>query len=285
MNSSNPKISIVTASYNYEDLIKETIESVLAQTYSEWELIIVDDGSTDNSREVIKSYANRDERISLFTHPDNTNKGLCETVKLGCERATGEYIAFLESDDVWTPNYLEEKINALKSYPEVRLIFNSVEMFGDNKTIGEYEKYFQISGKILDKIRFPANIFNAMLLINLVPTFSCAMVKKETLLACNFDNLYGPWLDWGLWLQITYKHSVAYLPKNLTKWRMHQKSYINTSDKIKRNNNQIMRSVAKNIFCAEQNPLKKTILTNYYYMVLIFFKTTKGLIKKLIMAL
>jgi len=279
------KISIITASYNYEDFIKETIESILAQAYSDWELIIVDDGSSDNSLDVIESYARRDRRISLFTHPNNINRGLIETVKLGLSHAAGDYIAFLESDDIWCPTHLEDKINVLKSYPEVGLIFNSVEMFGDEKTMREYDKYFELLRKILGKITFPTNIFNFMLLINLMPTFSCVMVKKEAILGCSFDNLYGPWLDWGLWLQIAYRYNFYYLPKNLTKWRMHPKSYINISDKIKRKNNQILRSVAENIFKAESNSFKKTVLTNFYFTALIILKITKGLIKKLFLVL
>ena len=96
------KISIVTASYNYQDYIKETIQSVLDQTYSDWELIIVDDCSTDNSVDVIKSFS--DDRIKLFINEKNL--GLAETIKLGIENATGEWIAFLESDDILREDYL-----------------------------------------------------------------------------------------------------------------------------------------------------------------------------------
>ena len=77
------KISIFTASYNAEKTIKETIESVLNQTHNDWELIIVDDGSRDNSLEIIKSYCQKDERMKLYTHKDDINKGLKETVKFG----------------------------------------------------------------------------------------------------------------------------------------------------------------------------------------------------------
>lgn len=280
MNNINPKISIITASYNYEDYIKEAIESVMVQSYQDWELIIVDDGSKDNSLEVINSYAQKDARIKVFTHENNVNKGLIETIKLGLSNVCGDYVAFLESDDVWTKDYLEKKSQIIQQYPDTGLIFNSVEMFGCHQNIKEYAGYFELSQKILNKIEFPKNLFDLMLLINLVPTFSCVMVKKEAIDACSFDNLYGPWLDWGLWIQIAYRHDFYYIPKNLTKWRMHQKSYINTSDKIKRNNNKILYSIVSNTFDREQNTFKKIILTNYYYTVMLFFKITKGFIKK-----
>ena len=104
-------ISIITASYNYENYIKETIESILAQTYSDWEMIIVDDGSKDNSINVIKSYCDRDSRIKLFTHDENKNKGLAATLQLGLKEAKGDWIIFLESDDYIAPNYIAKKID------------------------------------------------------------------------------------------------------------------------------------------------------------------------------
>ena len=130
-----PKISVVTASYNYENYIKETIESVLAQTYTDWEMIIVDDGSKDNSVEVIKSYCEKDSRIELYQHENAVNKGLVETVKLGIEKASGEWLVFLESDDTITPDYMEVKLDALSNHPELVFIFNDINMFGDSEVI------------------------------------------------------------------------------------------------------------------------------------------------------
>ena len=106
------KISVVTASYNYQDYIKEAIQSVLNQTYHDWELIIVDDCSTDNSVEVIKSY--KDDRIKLFVNEKNL--GLKETVKRGIEKASGEWIVFLESDDILTSDNIEKKLEIVKKY-------------------------------------------------------------------------------------------------------------------------------------------------------------------------
>src|SRR5574344_974638 len=102
-------ISIIIASYNYEMYLKDTIQSVLNQTYQDWELIIVDDGSTDNSVEIIKEFCAKDERIKLLTHQDNVNKGLTKTLELGIQQAKGEWIAFLESDDMWTSDCLEKR--------------------------------------------------------------------------------------------------------------------------------------------------------------------------------
>ena len=274
------KISVITASYNYEDYIKESIESILAQTYQDWELIIVDDGSKDKSLEVINTYAQIDHRIKVFTHENNINKGLVETVKLGVSKAQGEYIAFLESDDIWTKNYLEEKIKIAKKYPNAALIFNSIEMFGDEDSMNEYENYFEFSKKILASIKFPKNIFNWMLFSNLVPTFSCVMVKKDSLLKCSLITPFSPWLDWALWLQLAYQNDFYYLPINLTKWRMHKKSYINTSSKGRKNNNAILKGFIENVFAHETSNIKKLFLINYYTFMMRLFKMNRSLIKK-----
>ena len=129
------KISIVTASYNYEKYIKETIHSILNQTYKDWEMIIVDDCSTDNSVDIIKSY--NDDRIKLFVNEKNL--GLKETLKRGIKEASSEWIAFLESDDVLAPDYLEKKVEIIKKYPDINLIFNDCEFFGDDERVKAFE--------------------------------------------------------------------------------------------------------------------------------------------------
>ena len=109
MNDGNLKISIVLTSYNYEQYISECIKSVIDQTFTDWELIIIDDGSKDNSINIIKEFCSKDERIKLFTHPKNENKGLQKTLEYGINLANNEWITLLESDDILSCDYLEKK--------------------------------------------------------------------------------------------------------------------------------------------------------------------------------
>ena len=222
------KVSIITASYNYENYIKETIESVIAQTFQDWEMIIVDDGSKDNSVEVIKSYCEKDSRIKLYQHKNGLNKGLPETVKLGIEKAKGEWIAFLESDDTITPDYLEEKFKIAENYPEIGFIFNDVNMFGNEERIQHMnERYFEKLYTEFNKYSFPANILQSFIKLNPVPTFSCVMLKKNLFDGVKFDFAFKPWLDYYLWTQIAKKNKFYYIDKKLTNWRMHKDSYVN----------------------------------------------------------
>ena len=101
-------ISVIITSYNYSQYIKDTIQSVIDQTYNDWELIIIDDCSKDNSVDIIKTF--NDKRIKLIINEQNL--GLTKSIKIGIEKASGNWIAFLESDDFWAKNYLEEKIKA-----------------------------------------------------------------------------------------------------------------------------------------------------------------------------
>jgi glycosyltransferase involved in cell wall biosynthesis len=102
-------VSIITPLYNCEDIIRETIGSVLAQTYPHWELIIVDDVSTDNSREVVKEYVAKDKRIKLIELSENGGAAIARNK--GIEFAEGRFIAFLDSDDLWKETKLEKQVN------------------------------------------------------------------------------------------------------------------------------------------------------------------------------
>ena len=99
-----PESTIIMTSYNYDQYIDAAIDSVISQTHKDWELIIVDDGSQDNSLNIINEYVEKHPgKIKLFTHPGNANKGIKASYELGFSKSTGEFAAFLESDDLWEP--------------------------------------------------------------------------------------------------------------------------------------------------------------------------------------
>ena len=224
-----PKISVITASYNYENYIKETIESVLAQTYTDWEMIVVDDGSTDNSVDVIKSYCERDSRIKLYQHENGINKGLVETVKLGIEKANSEWLVFLESDDTITPDYMEVKLDALSNHPELVFIFNDINMFGDFEVIDSYNKMLKSHRAVLERRTYPTNFLDVYQTKNIVPTFSVVMLRKDIMFGLDYNVVFKPYLDWYLWAQLAAKYQFYYVDKKLTNWRMSKTSYISVS--------------------------------------------------------
>jgi len=126
------KVSIITPSYNSEKYIAETIQSALDQTYQEWEMIIVDDVSTDNSLQIIEKYAKKDRRIKLIRLKQNM--GPASARNRAIEEAKGRYIAFLDSDDTWFPQKLKKQLAFMKKY-------NLVLTYSAYETMDETSKY------------------------------------------------------------------------------------------------------------------------------------------------
>jgi len=224
-----PKVSIITASYNYAHLIENAINSVINQTYNNWELIIVDDGSEDNSTEIIRKYTKKYSNIKLYQHNGNVNKGLKETIILGLKYSKGEYIAFLESDDWLENNYLDEKIRVIEQNPDVKFIFNDVNPFSqdENFDLTWYTNYLKEQRTILRNEQMPCNCEKYFVKHNFIPTFSCVFVEKNLLLSCDFNTPSDPALDYWLFKQLASKTDFYYVNKKLTHWMMHKDSYIN----------------------------------------------------------
>lgn len=117
-------VSIVVPFYNSGRFIRETLDSVVAQTYQDWELLLVDDGSEDESTDIAREYAARyPEKVCYMDHSDHANFGAARTRNVGASQARGEYLAFLDSDDVWLPNKLADQVARLQEFPDVGLVF------------------------------------------------------------------------------------------------------------------------------------------------------------------
>ena len=113
-----PKISIITCFLNTERYIRETIESVLMQEYENWELLLIDDGSIDNSTSIAKAFATAyPGRIIYLEHENHVNKGSSISRNLGIEKSSGTLIAFLDADDIWLPDMLSSLLTIMQRYP------------------------------------------------------------------------------------------------------------------------------------------------------------------------
>ena len=220
-----PFFSVVVASYNYENLIMETLEGLAAQTYRDFEVIVVDDGSTDasrdNIRQFIKKHEGGDVKMTLYTHPDSQNRGLAATVHLGVEKSVGEYIAFCESDDVWTPEHLEEIARFIGRYGAAEVIVNDVEIFGDPVRVARFNAIKALRYKELRHAR--NRISPAMMReLNYLLTFSATTIRRRILEGVDWHPVARPAaLDWWLWRQLCFDRPVYFVNKVLTRWRMH----------------------------------------------------------------
>ena len=122
-----PAVSVITIFYNASLYLAEAIDSVLAQELQDFELLLVDDGSTDQSGDIARAYAARDpERIRYLRHPDGLNHGMSATRNRGLQDARGEFVAFLDADDRWAPTKLGEQVEILRRLPEVDAVCGTV---------------------------------------------------------------------------------------------------------------------------------------------------------------
>lgn len=138
-----PLVSIVTPCYNAEQFIDETIQSVLTQRYTHWELIIVDDGSLDQSRDIIKNYIKNDKRIKLIIN--DINLGVTKSRNKAIKVSKGDYIAFLDSDDIWLPAKLEKQIE-LMQIENIDMSYSAYNIIDiDRQIIGHYAIKEQVS--------------------------------------------------------------------------------------------------------------------------------------------
>src|SRR5918997_1425231 len=120
---SNILVSTILPFLNAEKFIEEAIESVFAQTYDDWELLLIDDGSTDGSTRIALQYAERHRgRVRYLEHPEHQNRGVSASRNLGISHARGEYVAFLDADDVWLEHKLEQQVAILSSHPEAGMV-------------------------------------------------------------------------------------------------------------------------------------------------------------------
>jgi glycosyltransferase involved in cell wall biosynthesis len=120
---SAPTVSIVVPYFNPGDFLRDAIESVLAQTFTDWELLLVNDGSTDGSERIVAEFAPRDCRLNTLSHPDEKNHGLPPTRNLGLRHSRGEFVALLDADDVWLPGKLQEQVELARANPIAAMIF------------------------------------------------------------------------------------------------------------------------------------------------------------------
>lgn len=182
----NETVSIITPVYNSEEFLRETIDSVIAQTYQNWEHILVDDCSTDKSASIIKEYANKDSRIRYFKLTENSGAGLARNKAI--EIAKGRYIAFLDSDDLWLSEKLEIQLQFMQSK-------NVVFSFSSYLQIDEHGE--EVRKKVLANAHIT---YNRALKYN--PVGCLTAIYDSKILGKCFMPLIRKRQDFALWLKI-----------------------------------------------------------------------------------
>lgn len=205
-------VSVIIPAFNAEKYILDAINSILSQTYQNYEIIVVNDGSTDNTEQIIKPYLNR----IIYLYQDN--KGVAAARNTGIKASKGEYIAFLDSDDVWSPEKLSIQVKFLNDHPDFDLVYGDYGTFGEN---GVIDKNSPLTRKFP---RPDGYIFQDLLLRCLIFTATVMLQKKVLEETGLFDEQFSIGEDYDLWLRIAEKHKIGYIPEVVAMYRQHQES-------------------------------------------------------------
>ena len=193
-----PIISVIIPIYNGEKTIRETIESVLNQTFKDFELIAVDDGSTDQTVEIINRI--QDSRIKLFSYP---NAGLSTSRNRGIAKASGEYISFIDADDLWTADKLESQLKALQENPQAAVAYSWTDC------IDESGKFLRRGGYI----NVTDDVYERLLLIDFVEGGSNVLIRKHVFAEVGgFDESFNAVEDWDMWLRLASHYRFVTVP-------------------------------------------------------------------------
>lgn len=221
-------ISILMASYNYELYIGEAIKSVLNQTWIDFELLVIDDGSKDGSVALARSFAEHDPRVRVLQHPDGKNHGLPETLSLGIVEAGGDWIAFLESDDLWEPECLERRME-LARQTRADVVLNAIRPLPRPERVRDGLTFMSLASAEHERRSIRSggaySLQSSLSCGEQNPDLLLRHAQSERLRACSFAAPVPRWLDWWIWIQVAQTGLFAFVPAQLTSWRLHAGSY------------------------------------------------------------
>lgn len=245
----SPLVSVVIPAYNAEEYIEETLQSVLTQTYKNIEVIVVDDGSTDRTLQIINKYKSD---LMLITQK---NKGVSVARNTAVDKAMGEWIAFIDADDIWFPKKIAEQVSQMGSenWSHTNSLYFGYNQDGNTKRSDLTPQ-------------FGGHVFEKLLTDNFITT-STVLIKKKTFLQYGkFDVSLKALEDWKLWLEISLEENLNYQQLVLCKYRITPGSASRNARDVLPLHIQLINQVFdknKNII-QHQNQLKSKALQNSY---------------------
>ncbi|MDP1853777.1 MAG: glycosyltransferase [Candidatus Omnitrophota bacterium] len=241
-------ISVIIPTYNRAQYICETIDSVLAQTYKDYEIIVVDDGSTDNTKELLAKYNGKIQYVY------KTNSGVSAARNLGINLSKGEYLAFLDSDDMWLPEKLEKQMGAINE-DSIGLIHTAKYMI-------------DAKGKLTGDVRprYPAK--NLDDLLNNYHICMSVLVKKDLVKKAGmFDETISGSEDKDLWIRIAKIAKIKFIDDPLIKYRVHSDNTCNDCEKIYTGHVKTFEKLRKDKDMKVHKRLIKNRLASEYYLL------------------
>ena len=203
-----PKVSIIIPTYNREEFITETIKSVLNQTYKDFEIIVVDDGSTDNTKQKLELFKSK---IKLIEQK-NSERAIARNN--GVKNSSGEYIAFLDSDDLWIKNKLENQVNFLDEKKDFILTY------GQSLRINEHGKSIKTAKRQIQG--YSGNVFEELLFRNFIVSATPLIRREQFERTTGFQTKYVPYEDWEFWIRLSLLGKFYFFNKPFSYYRIHK---------------------------------------------------------------
>lgn len=200
-----PTISVILCVYNGAATIAKTIESVLDQTFTDFEFLIINDGSKDGTLDVIDRV--HDSRIQVFSYP---NRGLATSRNRGLANANGDYIAFIDADDLWTADKLEAQINVLEEHPQAAVAYSWVDRIDEGDRVICQGGHHTASG----------NVLAYLLLADITDSGSNALIRKSALAEVgNYEESMNSGQDWDMAIRLAARYDFAVVPRSQVFYR------------------------------------------------------------------
>jgi glycosyltransferase involved in cell wall biosynthesis len=225
-----PLVSVITIFLNEERFLAQAVESVLGQTYDEWELLLCDDGSTDGSTAIAKAYADRyPDRVRYLDHPGHVNRGMSATRNLGLAHGAGRLVGFLDADDVWLPEKLERDVAALERNPAAGMVVAPALYWhswtGDTGDTG-LDQQSRV-GAAPGRITRGPKVLHRILRGSAEALCTCAvLVRRDAVVAVGGfeDRFQGLFEDQAFFAKILLDYDVCSIPDCLALYRQHSDS-------------------------------------------------------------
>ncbi|MGL5084035.1 MAG: glycosyltransferase family 2 protein [Microcoleaceae cyanobacterium] len=253
------RISVIIPTYNAEKTIRETVRSVIKQSFSNWELLIVDDGSNDKTLDIIAQFS--DPRIHVFTY---SNAGVSTSRNRGLAKASGEFVAFLDHDDLWTSDKLEAQFQALQVHPEAALSYSWTDHCDESDQVTALGRHATFDG----------NVYAQLLVDNFLDTASNPLIRKTALdRVGDFDCTIDSAGEWDLYLRLAAQYPFAVVSKSQV---LHRVSSRAMSANIDAHKHECLATIERAFRQAPASlqHLKKASLANIYKYLLC--KTLEG---------
>ena len=204
-----PQVSVITAAYNHVHFIRQSIESVQNQTFRDFEHIVIDDGSSDGTADVLKSFGNR------ITYIRQDNRGTHATLNRAIRESSGAFIALLDSDDAWLPDKLERQMKIFEQFPETGLVYSQAYRI-------DYQGNFKDTGEPFGKPTIADRAtFEGLWRDNPIPTPTAIFRRACVEQVGGFNESLKALSDWELWIRISAKWPVVFIPEPLALYRVH----------------------------------------------------------------